>query len=90
MTDQPILIAGEPVDLLLEEIPSLEIEPLGGAKWRVAWRTDTEAGAAWARAMERYAADLLTVDQPVSREERLSAALFRIGREIEAVRGGGV
>lgn len=60
MSSKPIFIAGEPLDLLLQTIPSLTTKHCGGTRWRVSFPADNEQGAAWGRAIERYAADLLT------------------------------
>ena len=85
------LVAGEPLELLSQSIPGLEIYPLCGSLAQVSFPTDTKQGAAWERAIERYAADLITLEQPLSLQARKDAAMVRIRREIaEAKRQLGV
>lgn len=90
MASKPILVAGEPLDLLRQTIPSLTTEHCGGTIWRVSFPADTEQGAAWGGAIERYAADLLTAEKHIPIDQRRSAAFTRIANEIDAVTDHGV
>ena len=90
MATKPILIAGEPLDLLCQTIPSLTTEHCRGTIWRVSFPADTEQGAAWGRAIERYAADLLTAEDHIPIDQRRSAAFTRIANEIAAATKFGV
>lgn len=79
---QRTLIAGEPLELLSQRIPGLEVFPLAGSMVHISFPIDTEQGAAWMRAIERYAADLLTAAQPLSVLARRDAAAVRIAEEM--------
>lgn len=84
MTEKTILIAGEPLELLNRAVPSIEVYPLCGTLMRFSIPTDSEQGAAWHRAIERYAADLINTVQPLTFEQRKDAAFVRIARELAA------
>jgi hypothetical protein len=91
MARKTILIAGESLELLNQSIPGMEVHPLCGTLVRVSFPTDTEQGAAWERAIERYAADLINTVQPLDIQVRKDAAFARIAKELkEAKRKSGV
>ena len=83
------LIADEPLELLNQRIPGLEVYPVSGTLVHFSFPIDTEQGAAWGRAIERYAADLLTAVQPLSVQARRDAAVVRILHELAAAQRKG-
>lgn len=86
MTRENPLIAGEPFEILNQSIPSMQVQPLCGTLVHVSFPTDTEQGAAWERAIERYAADLITPYQQLDIQDRKDAAFVRINQELAEVK----
>jgi len=85
MTQEPTLIAGEPLPLLRQGIRSLEVNRRGDDTLHVSWPTDSESGAAWLRAIERCAADFITADRQDPLEIRRKLALLLIAKVIAIV-----
>lgn len=87
MTSDEILIAGERLDVLERLIPDIEFKWKENGNAHVRFTTDLETGAAWQRARERTAADLITPDSFEPFESRLSTAFARILSEVAVARG---
>jgi hypothetical protein len=90
MTRKPTLIAGEPLPLLRRAIRSLEVKRRGDDTFHISWRTDSESGAAWLRAIERCAADFITADRQDPIEIRRKEALLLIAKVMAIVNDGDV
>ena len=79
----PPLIAGEPYDDLLRALRRMPITGLSGPLAQVTFNYGDPDYANWTSAAERYAADLLTPDCDLSRNERLELATQRVADEVE-------
>ena len=79
----PLLIAGESFDDLLRALRHMPITGLSGRLAQVTFNYGDPDCVNWTRAAERYAADLLTPDCDLSRDERLELATQRVADEDE-------
>ena len=79
----PLLIAGESFDDLLQALRRMPITRLSGRLAQVTFNYDDTDYVNWTRAAERYAADLLTTDCDLSRNQRLELATQRVADEVE-------
>lgn len=71
---KPLLIAGEAYDDLLRTLRRMPITGISGRLAQVTFNHGDPDYVNWTRAAERYAADLLTPDCDLSRDERLELA----------------
>lgn len=78
----PTLVAGEPRDVLLQGLDAMN--PVKRADGSVSFDfvLDAETGTAWARAIERYGADLIEPGHHDPVEQRHADAFMRICVEL--------
>lgn len=78
-------IAGEPLEVLERLLPDIRYEKLADGWFEVSFSTDPETGAAWHRAVERRAADLIVGDPPAPLKSRYASAFVELIQEVVAV-----
>jgi len=82
MSQNTKLIAGEPVEVLRRLLPAIEVTKQERGYFRVDFTTDIETGAAWQRAIERTAADLITTERFEPFDSRSTAAFTQLVIEV--------
>lgn len=83
MKQPTLLIAGEPFDNLLSALRGMAITRVVGRYAQITCNLGDPEYVSWARAAERYAADLFTPDCDLTHQERLGLAAQRVLDEVE-------
>jgi len=79
---RPITVAGEGLNDLVNTLRQMQVTGVSGQTVRLTFNVHDPDFANWTRAAERYAADLLTPECDLTREERLELAAQRVFDEV--------